>query len=38
MTNGTYTDQTGWRVGDVSKAYPSKIVSPSFEGRNKDVE
>ncbi len=38
MTNGTYTGQTDWRVGGVSKAYRSKIVSPSFEGRNKNVE
>ena len=38
MTNGTYTGQTDWRVGGVSKAYRSKNISPSFEGRNKDVE
>ena len=38
MTNGTYTGQTDWGVGGVSKVYRSEIVSPSFEGRNKDVE
>ena len=38
MTNGTYTGQTDWRVGDVSKAYRSKIVPLSFEDRNKNVE
>ena len=36
MTNGTYTGQTDWRIGGVSKVYRSKIVSPSFEGRSKD--
>ena len=38
MTNGTYTGQTGWRVGDVSKAYSSEVVPLSFEGLNKDVD
>ena len=38
MTNGTYTGQTDWRVGGVSKAYRSEVVPLSFEGRNKDVD
>ncbi len=38
MTNETYTGQTGWRVGGVSKAYPSEVIPLSFEGRNKDVD
>ena len=37
MTNGTYSDHTDWRVGGVSKAYRSEVVSPSFEGRSKDL-
>lgn len=38
MTNGTYTGQTGWRVGGVSEVYRSKVVPLSFEGRSKDVD
>ena len=38
MTNGTYTGQTDWRVGGVSKAYRSEVIPLSFEGRNKDVD
>ena len=38
MTNETYTGQTGWRVGGVSKAYRSGVVPLSFEGRSKDVD
>ena len=38
MTNGTYTGQTDWRVGGVSKAYRSEVVPLSLEGRNKDVD
>ena len=38
MTNETYTGQTDWRVGGVSKAYRSEVVPLSFEGRNKDVD
>ena len=38
MTNETYTGQTDWRVGGVSKAYRSKIVPLSFEDRSKDVD
>ena len=30
MTNGTYTGQTDWRVGGVSKAYRSGVVPLSF--------
>ena len=37
MTNGTYTGQTDWRVGDVSKAYRSEVIPLSFEGRSKGV-
>ena len=36
MTNGTYTGQTDWRVGVVSKAYRSEVIPLSFEGRGKD--
>ena len=38
MTNGTYTGQTGWRVGGVSKAYRSEVVPLSFEGQNEGVD
>ena len=38
MTNGTYTGQTDWCVGGVSKVYRSKVVPLSFEGRSKDVD
>ena len=38
MTNGTYTGQTDWRVGGVSKVYRSEVIPLSFEGRNKDVD
>ena len=37
MTNETYTGQTDWRVGGVSKVYCSEVIPLSFEGRNKDV-
>lgn len=37
MTNGTYTGQTYWRVGGVSKAYRSEVIPLSFEGRSKDA-
>ena len=36
MTNGTYTGQTDWRVGGVSKVYRSEVIPLSFEGRSKD--
>ena len=36
MTNGTYTGQTDWRVGGVSKVYRSEVGPLSFEGRSKD--
>ena len=38
MTNGTYTGQTDWRVGSVSKAYRSEVIPLSFEGCSKDVD
>ena len=36
MTNETYTGQTDWRIGGVSKAYRNEVISLSFEGRSKD--
>jgi hypothetical protein len=38
MTNGTYTGQTDWRVGGVSKVYRSEVIPPSFKGRSKDAD
>ena len=32
MTNGTYTGQTDWRVGGVSKVYRSEVIPLSFKG------
>ena len=37
MTNETYTGQTDWRVGGVSKACPRRIVAKSFRCRSKVV-
>ena len=36
MTNGIYTGQTDWRIGGVSKAYRSEVVSLSFVGRSRE--
>ena len=38
MTNETYTGQTDWCVGGVSKVYRSEVIPLSFEGRSKDVD
>lgn len=38
MTNGTYTGQTDWRIGGVSKVYLSGVIPLSFEGRSKDTD
>ena len=38
MTNETYTGQTDWRVGGVSKVNRSAVIPLSFEGRSKDVD
>lgn len=38
MTNETYTGQTDWRVGGVSKVNRSEVIPLSFEGRSKDVD
>ena len=37
MTNGTYTGQTDWRVGGLSKSYRSEVVPPSVLYRSKGV-
>ena len=38
MTNGTYTGQTDWRVGGVSKAYRSEVVTLSFVRSKQEIK